>query len=209
MGLVDCQQQSDAPTGDDRARWEEVKKAMESVWPRPNRYREPDLGFETMHPIHYSPQSSNGWGVMPNMRSTQQSSTTALSHPYSGIAHGATSIGMLLSEDANMNINMMSHFHPQPNPEAGQTLHPNASSAAIAGFGHTGALTTPPSMRFQESVQPSFSNAALDYDTILDDMASIEQTNLPESESQFMANLGLRPGTNLADVFSHEFLGFS
>ncbi|KAI3319300.1 hypothetical protein HD806DRAFT_539335 [Xylariaceae sp. AK1471] len=209
IGLVDQQEQSDSPKGDEKGRREQVEKAIGSVWIRPDRNHESDSGFENIHPVHRSQQSNSAFGLMPNLRSQQQSSTTALLHPHSGIAHDSTSTGSLFSQDANTNINILNHSNHQPNPEAGQMLHLNASSAAIVEFEDMGTLTIQPSMHFPVPARPNFSGAALDYDTILDDIASIEHTNLPESDSQFMANLGLRPGTNLADVFSHEFMGFS
>ena len=55
----------------------------------------------------------------------------------------------------------------------------------------------------------SFSSTAFDYDAILDDIAAIDQTSRMESDPQFMTNLGFAPGSNLAEVLTHDFMGVS
>ncbi|KAF2969699.1 hypothetical protein GQX73_g3934 [Xylaria multiplex] len=203
MKLVDQQSQRDSLTREERDRWKQMEKAMGSVWTRTNRSFDSGTGIEDIRPMHYLQQTNSAFTSVPHA----QSQTTALFHPNTNINHGSTGMGILFTPDPNVKMTELANHH-QPAAEA-ETLHLNGQSTAVGEFEDMDTLTISPSMHTPGAGRSSFNSGALDYDTILDDIASIERTSMPESETQFMANLGLRPGTNLADVFSHEFMGFS
>jgi hypothetical protein len=48
----------------------------------------------------------------------------------------------------------------------------------------------------------------LDYDALLDDLASIDCTDGVETDPQFMANLGFAPGCDLGEIYSQGFTQF-
>ncbi|KAI0450577.1 fungal-specific transcription factor domain-containing protein [Xylaria acuta] len=193
MKLVDQQAQSNLLIGEERERWKQIENAIELVW------------AEDIHSTPFPQQSNTAFELAPNARS-EQSSTATLFHLNTNIAHGTANTSLPFSQDPNVKMSELVIQQPPP-PETG-TLHLNGPSATIGECEDMDTLAIPPSIHFPGSGRPSFSGAALDYDTILDDIASFERTSVPESDTQFMANLGLRPGTNLADVFSHEFMGF-
>ncbi|GJD04984.1 quinic acid utilization activator [Colletotrichum higginsianum] len=47
----------------------------------------------------------------------------------------------------------------------------------------------------------------VDYDAIMDELASIDCTDSMESDPQFMANLGFAPGSDLTDMLRGEYGG--
>jgi hypothetical protein len=49
----------------------------------------------------------------------------------------------------------------------------------------------------------------LDYDALLDDLASIDYTDRVDAdmEPQFMANLGFAPGCDIPEILAREFGG--
>ncbi|KAI0415940.1 fungal-specific transcription factor domain-containing protein [Xylaria grammica] len=210
MKLVDQQSQGDSLTREERDRWKQIERAIESVWTKTTRNDESDAGMENIRSTPYLQQTNaTTFASIPHVQS-QQSSTTALFHPNTSNInnHSPANLGILFTPDPNAKIPELANHH-QPPGEA-ETLHLNGQSAAVGEFEDMDTLAAiSPSMHAPGAGRPSFASATLDYDTILDDIASIERTSMPESETQFMANLGLRPGTNLADVFSHEFMGFS
>ncbi|KAI0546998.1 fungal-specific transcription factor domain-containing protein [Xylaria curta] len=195
MKLVGQQAQSHFTTGEERERWKQIENAIESVWAESSRTSpnyELDTRQEDIRSAHFPLQSNNAFGLAPHAPS-EHSSIDAF------IAHGSVSGGLPLSQDPNIKMSELA----TPDTE---TLHLNGSSDAIGEFEDIETLAISAPIHFSGPGRPS--GATLDYDTILDDIASFEGT-VPESDTQFMANLGLRPGTNLADVFSHEFMGFS
>ncbi|KAI0466249.1 fungal-specific transcription factor domain-containing protein [Xylaria cf. heliscus] len=202
MKLVDQQVQSNVLTGEERGRWKQIENAIRLVWAEPPRNYESDTRHEDVDSTHFPQQPSPAFGLAPNMQS-EQSSTATLLHPNT---HGSAHTGLPFSQDPNVKMSELATHQPAPETE---TLHLNGPCAAIGEFEDLDTLAISPSIHFPGSGRPGFSGPALDYDTILDDIASFERTSVPESDTQFMANLGLRPGTNLADVFSHEFMGFS
>lgn len=51
----------------------------------------------------------------------------------------------------------------------------------------------------------SFNGGTLDYDALLDDLASIDYIDRVDTDPQFMANLGYAPGCDITEVLSREF----
>ncbi|KAI8623248.1 hypothetical protein F5Y19DRAFT_459246 [Xylariaceae sp. FL1651] len=203
--LLDQQSQNELFEDEEIERWKEVERAMEFVWTTSDQNCTPITGVDNIHSMPYSQQSRNSHIMTANMR-LQQTSASTLFHPNSAVSPNSTNIDNMFSQ--NHNTNMLDFASIQP-PSENHTHHLNVAPNTISDVEDMEISTIPPPVQFSTSARPSFSGAALDYDTILDDIASIERTNLAESDPQFMANLGLRPGTNLADVFSHEFMGFS
>lgn len=198
MKLVDQQAQSNLLAGEERERWKQIESAIELVWAKPSQNYESGTRHED---IHFPQQSSPSFEFTPNTR-PENPSTATVFHSNTSVAHGSVNTGLSFSQDLNVKISELTA------PES-ETLRLNGPSPAIGEFEDMNTLAISPSIHFPGPGRPSFGGAALDYDTILDDIASFERTSIPESDTQFMANLGLRPGTNLADVFSHEFMGFS
>lgn len=207
MKLVDQQGQNDSLSREDRGRWKQTQKAVESVWTKSSRSHELGTGAEDGHYSHCPQQPNTAFGAIHGVEPHRQPPTTGSLQPNSNVNHSSTNMGMLYPQDpATKMIGLTPHHH---SPSDTKTLQLDGHAATLGEFQNMNTLTISPSMHSQEAGQPSFDSPTLDYDTILDDIASIERTSMPESETQFMANLGLRPGTNFADVFSHEFMGFS
>ncbi|KAI1272336.1 fungal-specific transcription factor domain-containing protein [Xylaria sp. FL0933] len=200
MKLVNQLTQNDSLTREEEERWQHIKMAIESVWTvSPQRFGS-SRGVHDIQSTRY-PLTSD-----PTFATEQQPSATML-FPATSINHGSAHMDMLFPQTPSSKVTALANNH-QPPPET-ERLHLSEQSAAMREFQDINALTISSPMHPLESGRAGFSGTGLDYDTILDDIASIERTSMPESETQFMANLGLRPGTNLADVFSHEFIGFS
>jgi len=51
------------------------------------------------------------------------------------------------------------------------------------------------------------SGTAIDYDALLDDLASIECTDPVDVDPQFMTNLGFAPGCDITEIMSRDFGG--
>ncbi|KAJ2986862.1 hypothetical protein NUW58_g4831 [Xylaria curta] len=204
MQIIDQQVQGNSLTEEERDRWKQIEMTIGSVWIEPIRNCDPGTRVEGIHSAHYSRPSDTTFGPIPDMRSQQPSTATPF-HPITEITHGSTNISIPFSHDPNSKMSELGAH--QPHPETAR-LHLNAPSSTIGDFEDINTLAISPSMHFSGSRRPDFTGAALDHDTILDDIASFERTSVPELDTQFMANLGLRPGTNLADVFSLEFMGF-
>ncbi|KAI0400103.1 fungal-specific transcription factor domain-containing protein [Xylaria palmicola] len=200
MKLVDQQAPVVSLTQEERDRWIQVEKVIERVWTEPNQSRGPDTGADDVQFKHHPEQSNTVFGLVPGPPSRMQ----AQSHPNAQATRTSTNIDIASTNLNTKDPELSNHQVPET-----ETHQLNRPSTGIGEFHVMDALATTPSMQFAGSGQPSLSGTPLDYDTILDDIASFERTNVPESDIQFMANLGLRPGTNLADVFSHEFMGFS
>ncbi|KAI0188157.1 fungal-specific transcription factor domain-containing protein [Xylaria flabelliformis] len=201
MKLVGQQAQSHLTTGEERERWKQIENEIGSVWAessRTPRNYELDTRHEDIRSSHFPLQSNDAFGLAPIAQS-EQPSIDALFYPNTHIAHDSVSGGLPLSQDPNIKMSELA------TPET-ETLHLNGPSDVIGEFEDIDTLAISAPIHFSGPGRAS--DATLDYDTILDDIASFERT-VPESDTQFMANLGLRPGTNLADVFSHEFMGFS
>lgn len=209
MKLVDHQAQNDILAWEDRARWKQIEKAIESVWTTSTETSEPGIESGTRWGeirSTYRPQPLHAAFNSVSKTPSQQSLVATPFRPNLNVTRGPAHIGIPFSPNPNVEISeLVSH----PPPIETQALHLNRPPATVGEFGDMDTSAMPSSLHFPLSERPSFGGQALDYDTILDDIASFDRADVPESDTQFMANLGLRPGTNLADVFPHEFMGFS
>lgn len=84
-------------------------------------------------------------------------------------------------------------------------FNPGNYSVQPMGVGLSPSLNTP-NLDFQTSSDPALSQhlasttgPSLDYDAILEELASIDYTDSMELDSQFMANLGFAPGSKASD----------
>ncbi|KAI0144452.1 hypothetical protein GGR57DRAFT_330643 [Xylariaceae sp. FL1272] len=198
MNLISQHGQSDSPSAEERDRWQQAESAMKSVWPTPN------MRADELKTTNRPNQQAATFSMASNVQS-QQSASAALFHSGTAIAHNPATFGTLYAQGHGTNaLDFVHHTTTETHP-----VDINGSSTAVVDFDDMDPSTVPGTLHVTASTRPSFSGAALDYDTILDGIASIDHTNMAESDPQFMTNLGLRPGTNLADVFSHDFMGFS
>ncbi|KAI1848780.1 hypothetical protein JX265_013747 [Neoarthrinium moseri] len=68
-------------------------------------------------------------------------------------------------------------------------------------------LADMPPQNYSAHARPSFGSVTFDYDSILDDIASLDRADRMGSDPQFMANLGFAPGSDLTDLLAHEYSG--
>ncbi|KAI1174828.1 fungal-specific transcription factor domain-containing protein [Nemania sp. FL0916] len=198
LQLIERQAEVDSLTGDERDRWTQIEKAIASIWTKLGTAVDSDHG-------KYPQQANTAPGPFSNNTQSLSSPMAAPNPPNGDRSYNSSDIHDPYPRNTNIGMSEFTNCQPPPEHEA-LCLGGPAVRLGEAGYMDTSVVS--PSINFPDTGRPGFSDAALDYDTILDDIAAFERTNAPESDSQFMANLGLRPGTNLADVFSHEFMGF-
>ncbi|KAI0204376.1 fungal-specific transcription factor domain-containing protein [Astrocystis sublimbata] len=206
MKLIDQRVHTNLLSRAERKRWEEIEQLIESVWNESAQDVVLESIYQDTHPGLAAQHSTSDPELTLNTRAEQ--SPEANSFQLSTIAaHSTTNTntGLPFSQDLNVKLPELPPLQPN---QGIKTRQMNGPPLGIGGLGTLDTLAIPPAMQFSAPESLSFNGVALDYDTILDDIASFERTSVPESDTQFMANLGLRPGTNLTDVFSHEFLGY-
>lgn len=101
-------------------------------------------------------------------------------------------------------LSAMTNFSAMSRPSQPLDLVDHSSSTPAAGTGRYDLPDIPP-QNFHGHGRHSFSSAAFDYDTILDDIASLDRSDRLQSDPQFMANLGFAPGSDLAELLAHDF----
>lgn len=210
MKLVDQQAQNDHDllTWEARARWKQIEKAIESVWTKSTQDSESGIESGTRWGeirSTYRPQPLHTAFSPVSKAPLQQSLVNTSFRPNMNVTRGPVHIGIPFPPNPNVEISEPVNHPP---PIETRALRLNRPPAAVGEFSDMDTSAMPSSLHFPLSERPRFGGQALDYDTILDDIASFDRADVPESDTQFMANLGLRPGTNLADVFPHEFMGF-
>ncbi|KAI0018604.1 fungal-specific transcription factor domain-containing protein [Xylariomycetidae sp. FL0641] len=182
-------------TPEERDRWKQTEKTIASVWRKhvevddtnPND----DTSHEQTHTSH-NPSSRNMQSTSSLPSITPQPQPTAAPPFY-------------LPNTATPTLDSSSNMYTAG---AGAPIleYPNHNPSILPQTPNDGMQLHGGMVGLPTFTQPA---AAFDYDAILDDIASIDRTDMMEADPQFMANLGLRPGTNLAEIFSHEFMGFS
>ena len=102
-----------------------------------------------------------------------------------------------------------------PTPQGGKPLLSPATTAPthesvnndVDGSALTSISAVGQSHRQQQiSIRPGFAGPSLDYDTLLDDLASIDYVDRVDTDPHFMVNLGFAPGCgDLAEILSRDF----
>ncbi|CAJ2499645.1 Uu.00g024980.m01.CDS01 [Anthostomella pinea] len=200
----------------ERERWKQIEAAIASVW-KPSTYNHDEITSNHSHSRPNPPppplplQASNDLLLANTPQMTpQRLLTTALYNTNSAMEHTPPALVNSYSQGQTTNVLDFSDHAPTPSESDVVGLNrPSGIPSGEVAFDHMDMPGLHASMHFPAHARPSFSSNSLDYDSILDDIASMDRTDMMESDPQFMANLGLRPGTNLAEVFSHEFMGFS
>ncbi|KAI1333907.1 hypothetical protein F5Y15DRAFT_403525 [Xylariaceae sp. FL0016] len=182
-----------------------VEKALASVW----KSRETGFPNSSTNANHGQSQTPGNLSLTSTLNTTPKTaSTPALTNANTTIPIPSPPIARDTYSIRRSSAVLDFPGHLPPGESGAFPINTPANTAPVSydgsnipGSDHRG--------NFPVQAQQNFGRAAFDYDAILDDIASIDRTDLMESDPQFMANLGLRPGTNLADVFSNEFMGFS
>jgi hypothetical protein len=193
-------------TVEDRERWKKVEAAIRSVWtPSTSRsdvtIRAPDAAVAYSQPSsHILYQSS----TKPNV-AIQQLPTPSSYYSDTPTDQPRTAIGGDVYHDTSAPSMMDYSNSSRSRPSMGLMSQLGSNTSMNGGFD----LPDMPPQQYSMLARPSFGSAAFDYDAILDDIASLDRTDCMESDSQFMANLGFAPGSNLAEVLTHEFTGIS
>lgn len=203
MSLVPHSEGLDGLSLEEKSRWRQVKAAVDSVW---------------------APQ--------PSLTSPRPGGLHLQSSPFpaSHFRHGDTS--GLANVQVPAPCSYYANVAPDLSPAAGQDVYhapeaPGAPHLAIPPSAQPLSFLNPimtppvhtefdsmnlaeqPSQHFPAHGRPSFSSGTFDYDAMLDDIASLDRSDRMESDPQFMTNLGFAPGSNLADVLTHDFMGFT
>ena len=188
---------------EEKSRWRQVKAAVDSVWAPPSLITSPrPVG------LHLQPSS------FPSSR-FRHGSTSGLANaqvpaPCSYYANVAPDISPAAGHEVfhTPEAPVAPHLVIPPSAQPLDFLNPIMTPPVHADFD---SLNIPeqPSQHFPAHDRPSFSSGTFDYDAMLDDIASLDRSDRMESDPQFMTNLGFAPGSNLADVLTHDFMGFT
>ncbi|KAK1783220.1 quinic acid activator [Copromyces sp. CBS 386.78] len=194
-----------------RRELEEVLPAYSSLWSRVGRHNNTDL-----QPIrHFEPPPTAT--AMPNvMEHPSSTSTTPANDRFMGLPNpNPYNSNMVLDTVSQTNgprhyasINahgMLSTYPPPAN-------HLSEASVALA---HGSAPPRPPPSYVDSATSDShrhhnlvpmanFGYSTVDYDAMVDDLASIEYTDAVDVDTQFMTNLGFVPGCNFSDISTYE-----
>lgn len=190
--------------GDLRERWRKVEVGVRAVWTHHEPQSQPHLSQRstalpyqnppagtllrgTTHPhamIQQLPTPSSLYADTP----TDQTSAVIAGDMY----HDPTGPGMLHFPDPSrprQSIHVMDHI--------------GLPTSGTAGF----ELSDASPQQYPAHVRPGLGGAAFDYDSILDDIASLGRVDRMGSDSQFMANLGFAPGSDLTELLAQEYTG--
>ncbi|KAJ2896005.1 hypothetical protein MKZ38_005977 [Zalerion maritima] len=91
-----------------------------------------------------------------------------------------------------------------PSPRHQHQHSPGARFSEMGGGMVLGNATGPPQASANHIAMGAMT-APVDYDALLDELSMIESTERPDLDTQFMANLGFAPGSDLNDVLAYGF----
>ncbi|ETS73136.1 hypothetical protein PFICI_15081 [Pestalotiopsis fici W106-1] len=206
MELLGRQCNPEALRGDTRDRWKKAQASVDSIWASSGNDNQPFPMVQSHEqPAHLShgqsdviypcPPNTNIPGVVQQVHTTSPRHTDPRVDP-------ASLIRSEVYHEASLSA--MANFSTMSRPTQPLDLvdHPNSTTTAVGGRFD---LSDIPPQGFHGHGRPSFSSAAFDYDTILDDIASLDRSDRMQSDPQFMANLGFAPGSDLAELLAHDF----
>lgn len=204
MSLVPHSEGLDGLSLEEKSRWRQVKAAVDFVWgpqssaisPRPVSLPLQPSSFPTSHFRHGSTDA------LPNVQVPAPGCSYFASVPPDIPPAGGHDV--YHAPEAPV----APHLAIPPSAQPLSFLSPIISPPVHTEFD---ALNLPdqPGQHFPAHGRPSFSSGTFDYDAMLDDIASLDRSDRMESDPQFMTNLGFAPGSNLADVLTHDFMGFT
>ncbi|KAI9659952.1 MAG: hypothetical protein M1821_001304 [Bathelium mastoideum] len=100
---------------------------------------------------------------------------------------------------------------PTNHVRSGMSLASSSSKMPWEMNGNTSAAINGPTVdhffaqQQQNTGQQAFTNAPVDYDAMLDDLELVGSAENPETDAQFMTNLGFGPGHGVTDILSRDF----
>ncbi|KAH6645506.1 hypothetical protein BKA67DRAFT_113957 [Truncatella angustata] len=203
MDVLKRQYSPDLLKGDTRDRWKQIQSSIDSVWrPRhsqstsPVAHKPPDSATSYINPhstnVLYSAATS-----MPAV--IQQLPTPSSHYADTPAEQAATMIGGDIYHDTSMSA-MMSFPMASRSRQPVNLMDQPANGPAASRYD----LADMSTQHFPLHGRPSFSSATFDYDSILDDIASLDRAD-HMGDPQFMANLGFAPGSDLTELLAHDF----
>ncbi|KAK9420577.1 hypothetical protein SUNI508_06317 [Seiridium unicorne] len=207
MDLLSQQYNSEHLKGDTRDRWKKVQTSIDSVWhPQKSRPRSPMVHKPPDRAPSYMQQPSSGvlYPNASNIPAVIQQLPTPSSHYADTPADQAPPmIGGEVYHDTSLSAMMT--FPNTSRSRQPMNLMNHSSQTAPGAVQYDLADLSP--QHFPNHGRPSFSSATFDYDSILDDIASLDRADRMGSDPQFMANLGFAPGSDLTELLAHDFTG--
>jgi len=190
--------------GDIRDRWRQIQSSVDSVW----RSHGSQSGSPVIHKppdgvtSYINPHSTNVlYPSAPSVTAVTQQLPTPSSHYADTPAdQTATMIGGDVYHDSTMSAMMNFPMASRTRQPVGLIDHTNPNGQTPSQYD----LADMSTQHFPLHGRPSFSSAQFDYDSILDDIASLDRADRM-GDPQFMANLGFAPGSDLTELLAHDF----
>lgn len=208
LEILSHQYNPDQLKGDTRDRWKKIQAAIDSVWS--------SHGTEQQAPITHKPPDGAGSYTQPHtpnvLYPVASAITTAIQQIPTPTSHYAdtpvdqatTLLGGDVYHDTSLSTMMGYSNRSRQHQSLGTMNHPNPNRPV--GGQYDLADLSPQQIPLHG--RPSFSSATFDYDSILDDISSLDRADCM-GDPQFMANLGFAPGSDLAELLAHDFTGMS
>ncbi|ORY70364.1 fungal-specific transcription factor domain-containing protein [Pseudomassariella vexata] len=222
IALINCHYNLDKLTPQDRDRWNKVEGAIRSVWAA---NRTPLASGSTMNANIRPRPSSISQSSQPNPDFPRNTDTAMRQFPNPASYYGDASAEQstfhlnadLYAPTPATSILSYTNNHPHQQSLNSATHDLNPSSSYLSGTAFFGPMDVSlpsqshgPAHHTRHSFSAGSNATTFDYDAMLDDIAAIDRTDsMGESDPQFMANLGFAPGSNIADVLTHDFIGYS
>lgn len=190
-----------------RERWLVVLDTLASIW-RPSTGNSP----ETIRPA--SAVSKNAAAAETPMATASSIATSTPSDFYPSNSLQTPTLIPKQFPSQNSASFMMAALSPSKAAH-NTAINPDITNAGMAMLDTQSMLQGGPGPPLQQT-QPmpsrgsmvhreSFGTGPLDYDSLLDDLSSMDYVDRVDADPQFMANLGFAPGCNISEILNREF----
>lgn len=195
-----------------RRQLEQVLSAYSSIWSQVGRHNNTNL-----QPIrHLEPPptaTTNANVTSPVMEHPSPSSMTPANDRFIGlpnpIPYNTMTVLDTVSQTAgprnygSFNTHSMLGTYPPPSTHLSETsvaLAPGGAPPRPPAPAYVDNTTNGPHHHHHLVPMANFGHSTVDYDAMVDDLASIEYTDAVDVDPQFMTNLGFVPGCNFSDI---------
>lgn len=198
-----------------RRELEEVLPAFSSIWSRVGRHNNTDL--QPIRLLEPPPAATATPNAMPHvMEQPPSTSINPANDRFIGLPNPTpynsnAILDAVAQPDGPRHYGSL-HAHGILSTYPPPATHLGEASVALA---HGGAPPRPP-LPYVDSTtngphhhtnlvpMANFGYSTVDYDAMVDDLASIEYTDAVDVDPQFMTNLGFVPGCNFSDISTYE-----
>nr|ADI49825.1 QF [Cloning vector pattB-QF-hsp70]CAA32754.1 activator [Neurospora crassa] len=195
-----------------RRHLEELFPAYSSIWPRGGRHS--NTGLQPIRQLELPPTATATASIMPHvMEQPLSTSINPVNDRFNGIPNptpynsdAALDAITQTNDYGSVNTHGILSTYPPP------ATHLNEASVALAPGGapprppppYVDSTTNHPPYHSNLVPMANFGYSTVDYDAMVDDLASIEYTDAVDVDPQFMTNLGFVPGCNFSDINTYE-----